>query len=177
MKYAGAYLKFEQDKVWFDWGSFTTSVNNYKGEDLTFDKYKNTTIASSESTVSTMVERIVKFLVEALSVVLDQKDITSLRTTIETTFTNLKEKSSNGFLDFNKSNDGHNSSWEYRVQFAFPNLDLPDYFYSLVTTIKLEADVSEESEWWGLVASSSKNFSAVIDAMELVVKKGFKNTN
>lgn len=177
MKYAGAYVKLEQDKRWFDWNSFKTSVDNYKGDDLTFDKFKNTTIASSESTVSTMVEKIVKFLVEALSVVLDDSAIKSLSATIETTFTNLKEKSSNGFLDFSKSKDGHNSSWEYRIQFAFPNQDLPDYFYSLVTTIKLEADVSSESEWWGLVGSSSKSFSATIDGMELVVMKGFKNPN
>lgn len=183
MKYAGAYVKFEHDKEtnkdkrWFDWDSFKTSVQQYDGDDLTFDKFKHNTIASSQSTVKIMVDKIVKFLVEALSVVLDESAIKSLSATIETTFTSLKEKSSNGFLDFSKSNDGHNSSWEYRIQFAFPNLDLPDYFYSLVTTIMLEADVSNESEWWGLVASSSKNFSATIDAMELVVMKGFKKPN
>lgn len=177
MKYAGAYVKLEDEKRWFDWKSFKASIDGYQGDDLTFDKFKNTTIASSQSTVSTMVEKIVKFLVEALNIVLDENTIKSLTATIETTFTNLKEKSSNGFLDFSKSSDGHNSSWEYRIQFAFPNLDLPDFFYTLVTTIKLEADVVSESGWWGLTGSSSKNFSATIDAMELVVMKGFKNPN
>ncbi|KAF3018975.1 hypothetical protein E8E14_012345 [Neopestalotiopsis sp. 37M] len=142
MKFAGAHLKLEADKAtkqekrWFDWNSFKTSIDDYGGDDLTFDKYKTTTIANSERTVSTMVEKIVKFLVEALSVVMDESAIKALTSTIEATFTNLKEKSSNGFLDFCKSNDGHNSSWEYRIQFAFPNPDLSDYFYSLVTTIK-----------------------------------------
>lgn len=183
MKFAGTYLKFEtdpdtkQDTRWFDWSSFTASINNYTGDDLTFDKYKNTVIASKESTVSTMVEKIVKFLLDALSLVLDETYIKALTSTIEATFTNLKEKSSNGFLDFKKSKNGQNSSWEYRVQFAFPNPDLSDFFYSLVTTIKLEANVSDESEWWGLVGSSSKNFSATIDAMQLVVRKGFKKPN
>jgi hypothetical protein len=183
MKFAGAYVKLEidkdtnEDKRWFDWNSFKSSVDSYNGDDLTFDKYKSTSIARSESTVKTMVDKIVNFLVEALSVAMDDGAIKALTSTIEATFTNLKEKSSNGFLDFNKSNDGSNSSWEYRIQFAFLNPDLEDYFYSLVTTIKLEANVSDESAWWSLVSSSSKSFSATIDAMKLVVKKGFKNPN
>lgn len=116
-----------------------------------------------------MAEKMVKFLVEALGVVMDESAIKALTSTIEATFTNLKEKSLNGSLDFSKSSDEYNSSCEYRIRFAFPNPDLPDYFHSLVTTIKLEADVSSESEWWVLVASSSKSFSSMIDAMELVV--------
>jgi len=178
MKFAGSYVKLEKDdKRWFDWTAFKAAVDGYTGDDLTFDKFKTTTIAQSESTVKTMVDKIVKFLVTALSVIMDDAAIRSLTSTIEATYTNLKEKSSNGFLDFNKSSDGHNSSWEYRIQFAFPNPDLPEFFYSLVTTIKLQADVTEEKAWWGLVGSSSKNFSATIDAMELVVMKGFKNPN
>lgn len=181
MKFAGAYVNIEtednQEKRWFDWRKFKAAVDGYNGDDLTFDKYKSTTIASSQSTVDSMVNRIVQFLKDALSVVLSATDITALKATLEATFTNLKQKSSNGFLDFSKSSHGHNSSWEYRIQFAFPNPDLPEYFYSLVTTIKLEADVTSESEWWGLSSSSSKNFSASINAIELVVRKGFRNPN
>ncbi|KAK4224108.1 delta-endotoxin CytB [Podospora fimiseda] len=183
MKYAGNYVKLEidketnQDKRWFDWGGFKASIDGYKGDDLIFDKFKSTIIANRESTVSTMVEKIVKFLVEALSVVMDEGDIKALTSTIEATFTNLKEKSSNGFLDFNKPNDRNNSSWKYRIQFAFPNPDLPDYFFSLVSTIKLEANVSSESEWWGLSSSSSRNFSTAINAIKLVMAKDFKIPN
>ena len=61
--------------------------------------------------------------------------------------------------------------------FSVPNPDLPDWFYTLVTTIKLEADIQNESSWWGLVSSSSQNFSADISAMELIVQKGFRNPN
>ncbi|KID93809.1 Delta-endotoxin CytB, partial [Metarhizium majus ARSEF 297] len=167
MQYTGAYVKIEtdkdtkQDKRWFDWNSFKTSIDGYTGADLTFDKYKTTTITRSENTVKTMVDMIVKFLADALNVDMKENDKKALAYTIEATYTNLNEKSSSGFLDFSKSTDGHNSSWEYRIQFAFPAPGSHNYFYSLVTTIKLEADVSDKSEWFGLVSSSSKSFSAM----------------
>ncbi|KAK1688989.1 delta-endotoxin CytB [Colletotrichum godetiae] len=116
----------QQDKRWFDWESFKSSVDRSQGDNLIFDNSS---------------------LIEALGVVMNEKAIKSLTFTLEATFTNLKEKSSNGFLDFNKPSDGHN--------------------LSLVTTIKVQAD--------SLVGASSKSFSATIDAMELVVMKGFKN--
>ncbi|KAM3457072.1 hypothetical protein MY5147_008952 [Beauveria neobassiana] len=176
-KYAGDYLKLEKDKSWYDWKSFKQSLDQYKGDDLTFDKYKEVTIDQHERTVQIMVDQIVKYLVDVLSIALGAAEIKALTATIQATFTTLKEKSSHGWLNFNKSSNGTNSSWEYRIQFAFPNPDIPDYFYALITTIKLEADITDESEWWGLVASSSKNFSAEIKAMELIVKEGFKDPN
>jgi hypothetical protein len=121
-----------------------------------------------------MVDKIVKFLSGALGVVLSDSEIVALTANVETTFTNLKVAKQNGWADFDQSSSGNNSSWQYRVLFAFPNPDLPNDFYSLVTTIKLEADIKEESSWWGLVSSSSRNFSAEITAMQLVVTKGFK---
>ncbi|KAF6817203.1 hypothetical protein CPLU01_13650 [Colletotrichum plurivorum] len=129
-KYARAYVNSRPTK---------TSSKAHAGDDLVFNKFKSTTIAPSESTVQIMAERIVKFLFDVLSVSMQEGDIRALISTIEATFINLKEKSSNGFLDFNNSNDGHNSSWEYRIQPAFPIPDKPEYFYSLVTTIKLGA--------------------------------------
>lgn len=172
MKFSGNFVKVTNDKKAFDWGGFKNAVNGYKGDDLTFDKFKENTIARSDATVKVMVDKIVKFLLEALSVVIDAGELAA---TIEATFTNLKSAKSNGWADFSKSSASSNSSWEYRILFAVPNAELEDFFYSLVTTIKLEADITEESSWWGLVSSSSKNFSATIDAMELVVQKGFRN--
>lgn len=116
-----------------------------------------------------------KFLFDVLSVSMEEGTVRALISTIEPAFINLKEKSWNGFLDLNNSNDGHNSSWEYRIQLAFPIPDKPDCFYSLVTTINLGVDTSNESEWRGLVPSSSKIFSATIDVMELIVMKSFQN--
>ena len=156
----------------FDWPGFKSAIDSYKGDDLSFDKFKVTTIARSEATVSIMVNKIAQFLLDALSVVIDK---TELSATIEATFTNLKSASFNGWANFSKSNNSQNSSWEYRVLFSVPNPDLPNWFYSLVTTIKLEADIQEEESWWGLVSSSSHNFSADISAMELIVQEGFHN--
>ncbi|KAL1738635.1 delta-endotoxin CytB [Schizophyllum fasciatum] len=172
MKFSGNFVKVTNDVKTFDWAGFKNAVNGYKGDDLTFDKFKENTIARSDATVRIMVDKIVKFLLEALSVVIDADELTA---TIEATFLNLKSAKSNGWADFSKSRESNNSSWEYRILFAVPNPDLEDYFYSLITTIKLEADIAEESSWWGLVSSSHSNFSATIDSMELVVKEGFRN--
>ncbi|KAM3429246.1 hypothetical protein NHJ13734_008248 [Beauveria thailandica] len=174
-KYAGDYLDVDKHK--FDWKSFKQSLDRYKGDDLSFDRYKEVNIDQQQSTVKTMVDQIVNYLSNVFSITLSAQDIKSLTSTIQVTFTSLKEKSSHGFLHFNESSDETNSSWEYRIQFAFPNPDTPDYFYALITTITLKADITDVSEWWGLVASSSKNFSAEIKAMELIVQKGFKNPN
>lgn len=172
MKFSGHYLKIEEVKKSFDWPGFKNGVSNYKGDDLTFDVFSETTINQGTVSVQSMVKKIVDFLAKALAVTIDTE---ALAATIEATFTNLKSAKSNGWADFSSSSHQSNSSWEYRIQFAVPNQDLTDFFWSLVTTIKLEADIQEESSWWGLQSSTEKNFSATIDAMRLVVMKGFKD--
>ena len=119
-----------------------------------------------------MVEKIVKLLGEGLNVTLDATDIAAMKTNIETTFTNLSHSEESGFASYSKTDT--NTSWQYRIVFAFPNPDLPTYFYSLVTTIELAADIQEKSGWFGITGSSKKNFSAKIDAMQLVVNKEFR---
>ncbi|KAF8827802.1 delta-endotoxin CytB [Lentinula edodes] len=174
LQFSAHFVDLKEPKT-FHWDQFLDGINNYKGDDLTFDKYQNNTINQQSATVSIMVDKIVDFLRVVLSVALSEEDISALSKNIETTFTNLKEAKDNGWADFSTSSSSSNSSWEYRVLFAFPNPDLPNFFYSLVTTIKLEADIQEESSWWGLESSTRKNFAATIDAMELVVLKGFKD--
>nr|QJI08288.1 delta-endotoxin [Beauveria bassiana] len=176
-KYAGDYLKLETEGKWYDWTSFKQSLDQYKGDDITFDKYKEVTIDQHERTVKIMVDQIVKYLVDVLSVTPSATELKALNKTIQATFTTLKEKSSHGWLNFSSTTDHHNSSWEYRIQFAFPNPDIPDYFYALITTIKLEADITDESEWWGLEFNTKKSFSAKIHSIELIVKEGFKDPN
>ncbi|KAJ4491184.1 volvatoxin A2 precursor [Lentinula edodes] len=174
MQFSGHFVDLKEPKQ-FHWDEFLASINSYKGDDLTFDKYQNNTINQQTATVSVMVGKIVDFLSVVLSVALSEKDIDALTKNIQTTFTNLKEAKDHGWADFSTSSTSSNSSWEYRVLFAFPNPDLPDFFYSLVTTIKLEADINEETSWWGLENNTEKNFSATIDGMELVVMQGFKD--
>ncbi|KAK7032131.1 hypothetical protein VNI00_013305 [Paramarasmius palmivorus] len=185
-KFAAHYVNLEDPKS-FKWQEFLDGINSYPGklivpnslqikcDDLAMDKFQNNTINQQTATVQTMVDKIVDFLRVVLSVALSGADIAALAKNIETTFTDLRTAKENGWADFSKSSSSNNSSWQYRVQFAFPNPDLPDYFYSLVTTIKLEADIKEESSWWGLESSTQKNFSAVIDAMQLIVSQGFKD--
>jgi len=108
---------------------------------------------------------------------------TDLAATLETTYTNLEERSSRDFLDFRKSGDGHHSSWEYRIQFSFPNPDpspdphVPKYFYTLITTILLKANIVEKTGWWDLRGDTKKNFSTTVETMELVIKEGFEDSN
>ena len=167
MKFAGRYLN--QENKSFDWKSFKAAIDDYDGVDLTFDKYKNQTINQSTSTVDTMVTKIAQFLIDALGAVIDQQELTA---TILATFTNLKVNSESGFADYSK--DASNTSFTYRIVFAIANKNIPSDFYSLVTTIKLTADIHEKSGWFGLTHSSSQNFAAEIDALELVVSEGFK---
>jgi len=175
MKFARKYIKLEgDDKRWFDWPSFRSAVDGYNGDDLKLDNIKTTTIAQSESTVKTMVDKIVEYLVGVLMVVVDGSAIQSLTAAIEATFANLKKNSSSGFLDFDTSSNGQNSSWEYRTFIVLPDPKFLDTFYSSVTTIRLVANVTTKVEWWGLVKHTS-NFSAIINAMQLVVKEGFTN--
>ncbi|KAF9256852.1 delta-endotoxin CytB [Marasmius fiardii PR-910] len=171
-KFASHYLDLNPPKS-FKWPEFQQAVASYTGDDLALIKYDNNTIYQQERTVEIMVDKIVDFLKLALGVVLSAADIAALTQTILTTFTNLKVAESKNFADFTKT--ATNSSWQYRIQFAFPNPDLPDYFYSLVTTIKLQAEVHEETWWFQLVKETSSNFSAEIDSMRLAVQKGFKD--
>ena len=48
MKFSGNYVQITNDKKSFDWAGFKNAVNSYNGDDLTFDKFKTTTIARSE---------------------------------------------------------------------------------------------------------------------------------
>ena len=75
MKFSGNFVKVSNDKKAFDWGGFKNAVNGYKGDDLTFDKFKDTTIAHSEATVSVMVDKIATFLSETLDVAIDPKEL------------------------------------------------------------------------------------------------------
>ncbi|KAK7028207.1 hypothetical protein VNI00_014897 [Paramarasmius palmivorus] len=123
-----------------------------------------------------MVNKIVDFLSAVLSIPLSAVDIAALAKVIMTTFTDLKTAKDNGWADYSSLAPTMNrSSWQYRVQFAFPNPDLPECFYSLVTTIMLEADIEGEFSWWGLTGSTRRNFSAEIDVMQLIVMEGFRD--
>lgn len=116
-----------------DWTGFKSAIDNYKGDNLAFDKFKVATITRNEITVKIMVDKVIGFIQQALSVTIA---VTELTTTIEATFTDLKSAKAKGWADFSQSSTSGNSYWEYRAHFALPNPDLAEWFYSLVATIK-----------------------------------------
>jgi len=163
-----------------NWEDLTTRVNNYSGDDLAFDKLKNNTISTGSQTVQVMVDKIVTFLKDALSIILAADEVKALAANILTAFTDLKDTESHDWASWSSEEHQTNSSWEYRLLYSVPMKDSngqidPDYFYTLVTTTTLTADITTKSDWWGLDKTITKNFSAEISAMELIVKKGFKN--
>ncbi|KAK7056956.1 hypothetical protein VNI00_002674 [Paramarasmius palmivorus] len=171
--FAAHFVKLGDPKS-FEWQKFLTEgINEYNGDDLVMDKFQSNTINQQDVTVEIMVDKMVAFLKYVLSVVLSEQDIAALTKHIEATFTDLKTAKDNGWADFTKSSSSQSSSWEYRLQLAFPNPDLPDSFYILVTTVKLETDIQS---WVPPVTSSTRaNFSATIDAVQLIVMEGFRD--
>ncbi|KAL0060785.1 hypothetical protein AAF712_012428 [Marasmius tenuissimus] len=156
--FAAHFLDLNEPKS-FQWPEFLRGINEYRGGDLTLDKFQSNSIHQQEATVSTMVERMVGFLRTVLSVALRQEDIDALHKSIELTFTDLKTAKEKGWADFS------GSSTSSQLVLAV----------SLVTTINLEANIREEHSWWGLTSSTRRNFSAKIDAMQLIVIKGFRD--
>ncbi|KAF9258010.1 delta-endotoxin CytB [Marasmius fiardii PR-910] len=171
-KFASHSVDLNEPKA-FNWPKFQRSVSQYQGDDLLLEKFNNLDLSPQEQTVEDLITKIVDFLLSAFGVLLMPVEIDALTQTIETTFTNLKDAKKNNWADFKQT--GSNSSWEYRIHFAFPNPNLPDYFYTLVTTIKLGADVTDEDWWFKLTTETKGNFSVDSDAMRLIVKKGFKD--
>ncbi|KAK0232343.1 hypothetical protein EDD85DRAFT_970796 [Armillaria nabsnona] len=119
-----------------------------------------------------MAKTIATFLDDALQAGVDLHE---LETTIEATFTHLKEKKEKGVANFYPSTkEGtRRSSWECKLCFALPNEYLRNYFCCMVTTIKLEANIEDE-EFWVLQGSTMNNFSTTVDSLRVYVSKDFK---
>ncbi|PIL27370.1 transporter [Ganoderma sinense ZZ0214-1] len=176
MKLSNAYVVFnESQKVTsFNWGGFKDAVVAHPGTDLAFDKLQSTSITNQTASVDDMAGKIAQFLVDTFALKSNNTD--GLKAQINSAFNNLNKKESSGWFSSYK-NEGHGSSWEYRIVFALPNPDHADWFYSVVSTIKLTADILETQGWFGLTSESKHNFTADITAMELVVNKSYAYTS
>ncbi|KAK0215731.1 delta-endotoxin CytB [Armillaria fumosa] len=165
MKFPGRYIKFDDATgvKRFDWKNFRAAV------DLASSLFRSTIISQANVTVSAMAKNIAAFLDDALRAGVNLHE---LETTIEATFTHLKEKKGKGVADFYPSTEGR-SSWECRLWFALPNGYLRNYFCCMVNTIRLEANIEDE-ESWVLQGSTTRNFSAVVDSLKVYVSKDFK---
>ncbi|SJL16098.1 uncharacterized protein ARMOST_19616 [Armillaria ostoyae] len=174
MKFPGRYVKFDDTtgKKHFDWKEFKAAIDRYPALDLANFLFRSTVISQTDVTVSVMAKKIAAFLDDTLRVGVDLHE---LETTIEATFTHLKEKKEKGVVDFYPSTEEgtRRSSWECRLWFALPNEYLRNYFSCMVTTIKLEANIEDE-ESWVLHGSTTNNFSATVDSLKVYVSKDFK---
>ncbi|EPQ55390.1 delta-endotoxin CytB, partial [Gloeophyllum trabeum ATCC 11539] len=166
-KFSGHYVEISSDPKWFNWDAFDAAVDNYHGSDF---------VSIDIDEDRRALPGILDWIVDALHNQLDiQVDESELRANVYSTFTNLQWAHSSGFADFSESSSGTNSSWEYRTVYAYRQPGDADKFFSMVTTIQLEADVESESWWWGLVGSTTATFEATITAEKFGVTKGFKD--
>ncbi|KAF9258004.1 delta-endotoxin CytB [Marasmius fiardii PR-910] len=171
-RFAQHYIEFGSS-VFFKWSEFKEAVNNYPGDDLEYDGFSNNRINQQGQTVEALVDKIVDYTRVVLNVNLTATDIAELTRIILNMLTNLEGAQKNNLAHFN--NTGTDPHWLYKILFAFPNPDLPDYFYSLVMTIKLQKAVGDEAWWFRLAKETKGDISADIDAMRLIVKKGFRD--
>lgn len=160
-------------RMYFNWLAFGHDLGNHV-KDIVSANFHFNIISRQDATAGLFVDQISAYLLDTLSVEIDNQTKQELCVAIAATFYNLKERSSHGFLDFDSSTVKGNSSWEYRLCFAARNGDDSSRLNSLVTTILLVASIVEKSSWWGLSHSSRHTFSAVISSTELVVEEGFK---
>jgi hypothetical protein len=171
--FTGRFLKVENGQSYFDWASYKSSIDKHGGCELFFDFYKHTVISENEDTVSLMAERVVRFLCDALKVTMDSQLLLS---TIEEALKNLRGATPQGNASVSpmSSTKTHLApTWEYHIGFTLPVEVDPEYLYSMVSTIKIEADITNDKSWWGTVRTR-KDYTATIDAMRIVVHKDFK---
>ena len=176
MTFAGHHVKGETRT--FDWSSFKDSVDNRNSTDLTFDKFDNQNIHQSDSSVEAISNKVADYLYDALQVrVTANRE--ELATKISSMFMDPEQKSKEGCLTFSESKDGMSRKWEYRFAFADSKGDAADYFATTLSTINLSEKIETKEPGWfppGRPKGTSKDFSASINAMQLVVQKDFKYT-
>ncbi|KAF8827801.1 hypothetical protein HHX47_DHR4000246 [Lentinula edodes] len=201
MKFAGHYIRLSDETQYFDWDSFLQAVLDYNGKDLvliypdgiavltekgrggelikgssdkpTLGRANEPIIPRDQlSAVSDITDYIVYFVTQVVGV---SMDASAIYDTVLNAFTNLKWASESGFADFSSSSTGTNSSWEYRITFSAPYSGSSESFLSFVSTIYLEADITNESSWWGLVSSSKQHFHCDITGLKFQVIKGFQD--
>ena len=172
MKFAGRYLGLNSS--WFQWIIFIAVTQQYCAthSDMKIEKQGSHSIHQSNASVSDMVRKISEYILGTFQVS-EALDIKELTATVEATFTNLKYSSESGFADFSNSSSSSNSSYEYRIAFSFPDSFDSSKFRCLIATIVLRANIEHESSWWGLASSTTKDFSADISGLQLIVTSGF----
>ncbi len=122
--------------VHFIWSDFRNSITTRPGTDIAFDRVQSTTIHTEDNSPAVLAAKVTDFIADSFSAAAREK----LAEHIRRAFTDPSKDASKGVLTTMASHDEDKGSdktgWEYRLICAYPNANLPDHFYSLVTTIK-----------------------------------------
>ncbi|KAL5639570.1 hypothetical protein ACGC1H_006254 [Rhizoctonia solani] len=167
MKFTGYFLDAQTQH--FDWQRYQTTIANRQDKKLVVKEFESADISRQHNLVSAMVDKIG----DVLNRVADSDagfDREAMTERVNNAFTSLEIKEDSGFASWERS--GSNSAFTYRIIFDVPGKDTTD-LPSLVTTVKLIADIYEKSSWFGLSNTSRYDFSASVDAMRLTCSKDF----
>lgn len=115
-----------------------------------------------------MTDKIRKYLNDAVNIPLSSKEVSSLKKNIEATYNSLSTTIEGNTLTAT-------GAWEYRVLSSYPNPDLADDFYAWVVTVDLDVLVKVERSIFK--KKVSKNYSAGLSVMRLVVSKGYRSSH
>lgn len=171
--FATHYISSTDNKLAFDWDKFQEGVKGVKDDKLTVESFDQQTIYQESSEFQVMVDKVVEYLVKALGVAVTPAYLTELTEKIKSTFDGKNNESKDNFLWSWK--EGSNTTVQYKVQFALPIDGTTDYFYSLVSTLNITAKCDNVEVLWGMINSSSSNYSVYIQAEKLIVVKDFVN--
>ncbi|PIL27509.1 transporter [Ganoderma sinense ZZ0214-1] len=159
--------------VHFIWTDFRNSITTRPGTDIAFDRVQSTTIHAEENTPAVLTAKVTEFVGDSFSAIPREK----LAEHIGRAFADPFKDASKGVLTTMASHDQakglDKTGWEYRLICAYPNADLPDHFYSLVTTVKYTDEAQKKSGILGMGGSVKHSYSVDIIAMQVAVEKGF----
>ncbi|KAI1792745.1 delta-endotoxin CytB [Ganoderma leucocontextum] len=175
MKLSNAYVLFDEAQgiAGLNWDAFKDTVVAHPQPGLAFVKLESTSIANHTGSVADMAGRIAQFLYDTFS--LQGTNTEGLRAQIHAAFKDVGKAESSGWFS-SSTYEAHGSSWEYRIVFALQDPDRPDSFYTVVSTIKLTADIYDHKGWFGIGNETRHNFSADITGMELVVNRSYASS-
>ncbi|CAE6353097.1 unnamed protein product [Rhizoctonia solani] len=166
VKFIGYFLDEESQK--FDWSKFRGAINNRPDDNMAIEHFDHVEIVQNENALKVVVDQISTLLMKVAPANIDQKGLAEI---VLNAFTGLKGKEQSGFANYEKERD--NSGFTYRFLFALPDANMPNYFYALVTTVKLVSDIQEKSAWFELGKDSRQNFSAKLDTIRLACCNDF----
>nr|VWO94888.1 N/A [Ganoderma boninense] len=159
--------------VHFIWNDFRDSITTRPGTDIAFDRVQSTTIHAEDNTPAVLAAKVTEFVGNSFSAVPREE----LAKHVGRAFSDPAKDISKGVLTKMASHDQakglDKTGWEYRLICAYPNADLPDHFYSLVTTIKYTDEAQKKSGVLGMGGSVKHSYSVDVIAMQVAVEKGF----